>query len=112
MQRLILVLGCAIAVSGCQTVPQPFGKPELLSDMNALQQEVQKHIAGGMSVDRAKTVMEENGFHCEYLVRDRCLRCELSKNGRWTGDVVQVKLDYDERRTVTDIRVDTYRGGL
>jgi hypothetical protein len=112
MHRLIITLGCALVLSGCQTTPQPFGKPELLSDMAALQQEVQKHIAGGMSVDRAKTVMEENGFHCEYLIRDRCLRCELPKTGRWTGDVVQVKLDYDERRTVTDIRVDTYRGGL
>jgi hypothetical protein len=114
-----LALGCL-----SEQVARPMDSMQLLADDEAMTQEVLRYITPGMSVNKAKSIMEQNDFtcaHCNYRPGERpCLKCKatIAQTSAWhtllTGagaaTVVEVRLFY-EGGAITDIQVKHYMDG-
>jgi hypothetical protein len=84
----------------------------LLSNQEAMRQEVLKHVAIGMSATQAQAIMESNGFDCK-ISHDggtNKLCCHASQLIRSTVSrlYVNVIFVYDQNGIVKDCQVDIH----
>ncbi len=128
----ILGLVLIIPTSGCWALGNRF---KFHDDPDLMEEEISQLIPVGSSIDRAKRIMESNGFKCEYIENDTFSRvredpnfpggkhtlyrgvdflsCDRSKmvavlrEVKWLAAIV-----YDENREVTFISVNVGLTGL
>ena len=115
-----LALGCLAA----DQVTRPMDSMLLLTDDEAMKEEVLRYITPGMSVKEARAVMEQNDFKCSfrnYAPGERpYLACKaiIAQTSSWqsllksagVASVVEVRLFYDTKG-VSDILVRHYTDG-
>jgi hypothetical protein len=113
---MALLFRCVLLLSftGCLTLPQGPAGPERIKkvfDERTMRVEIARVLPVGTDMQKATSVMEKNGFRCEYRMGDDtstevpCLRCILTYQQHMLYlDKIIVWLYYDANG-LTKIRV-------